>query len=225
MKKSRRSQLILICTILFLFLLVLVLLGRQWLLLSVLIACATPIPFFLRLERGQNNAGRLSLIASMVSLSAAGRVLFAPIPFFKPVTAISVLCGAFFGAEAGFLCGSLSALLSNLYFGQGPWTPFQMLSWGLIGFLSGVFSKPIKKSRVMQCLFGALSGVLFSLCMDLFTALWQEGHFDLSRYLFFLTSSLPVTLVYALSNVLFLLALTPLFRRIFQRLIKKYGLK
>ena len=225
MKKSLSSQIFLFGGILFFFFLVILFLGKQWLLFSLLIACATPIPFFLRLERNGKSAGYLSLIASMVSLSAAGRVLFAPIPFFKPVSAICVLCGTFFGAEAGFLCGSLSALLSNLYFGQGPWTPFQMLSWGLIGFLAGVFSKPIKKSRLMQCLFGVLSGVLFSLCMDLFTTLWQEGSFDFSRYLFFLTSSLTVMVIYALSNVLFLLALTPLFRRIFQRLVTKFGLE
>ena len=60
---------------------------------------------------------RMVLVAIMTALSIAGRF----IPMFKPVTAISIITGAYLGGGSGFLVGALSALLSNFYFGQGPW--------------------------------------------------------------------------------------------------------
>src|SRR5690625_7953059 len=78
------------------------------------------------------------VFAVLIALSSISRVLFAPIPVFKPVSAIVILTAIYFGAEAGFLVGALTALLSNIYFGQGPWTPFQMFAWGIIGLIAGL---------------------------------------------------------------------------------------
>ena len=80
----------------------------------------------------------------MVALSVTGRF----IPFFKPVTALTVLTAVYLGGEAGFLCGALSAVISNFWFGQGPWTPFQMLAWGMIGLFAGLLASPLKRSRI-----------------------------------------------------------------------------
>ena len=74
------------------------------------------------------------------ALAAAGRILFALIPDFKPVSAICILAGAVFGRRSGFMVGALAALVSNFFFGQGPWTPWQMYSWGLVGYIAGVLA-------------------------------------------------------------------------------------
>ena len=109
-------------------------------------------------------------------------------------------------------------------FGQGPWTPFQMFSWGLIGLLAAFFSVPLKKSKLALAVFGVFSGIIFSLLMDGWTVLWAEGTFSVSRYLAFVVSALPVTAIYAVSNVLFLLVLAAPIGGKLDRIIKKYGI-
>ena len=190
-------------------------------LLAALLCVLLALPFFLRFER-EGDARKAVLLAAFTALSVAGRVLFAPFPSFKPVAALVALAGAFFGAEFGFLCGALTALLSNFYFGHGPWTPFQMLAWGAVGG-AAAFVPGLKKSPLVQGLYGVLSGVFYSAVMDVFTTVFQEGSFSLNRYLVYLSAAIPVTAVYAVSNVLFLWVLTPGLRRITERLAKKYG--
>lgn len=182
-------------------------------------AVLSVLPFFLTFERKEKSTRTLLLLAALTALSVAGRVLFGMLPFFKPVTAFVIIAGVAFGGEAGFLTGSLSAVLSNFYFGQGPWTPFQMLAWGIIGLLSGVFAKGLQKSRFLLYGFGALSGVLFSLLVDVWTALWTG-----ISYIAALLSALPVTAVYAVSNVVFLLVLARPVGDMLERIKTKYGL-
>ena len=152
------------------------------------------------------------------------RTFPSPTAHIIPVTAIVVIAGIYLGAESGFLCGALSAVLSNIIFGQGPWTPFQMFSWGLIGFLAAITSPLLKKSKLALAIYGVFSGILFSLLMDGFSALWAEGTFSLSRYGAFIVAALPVTAVYAVSNVIFLLALSALMGEKLERITRKYGI-
>lgn len=122
------------------------------------------------------------MLAVMTALSVAGRFIFAPIPFFKPVTAMVVIAGMYFGAEFGFLTGALSAVISNFYFGQGAWTPFQMFSWGIIGFIAGILSSRLIRSKIILVIYGALAGVVYSLIMDIWTVLWMDGMFNPARF-------------------------------------------
>jgi len=194
-----------------------------WIALCVcLLAC---VPFFLSFEKRQSDTKRLMILAAMTAISVAGRALFYPLAHFKPVAAAVIITGMYLGGEAGFMCGALSALLSNFIFGQGPWTPFQMFSWGVIGLLAGIMSKRLKKSLVLTCIFGALAGVLYSLLMDIWTVLWQDGGFSAQLYLAAITAAAGVTAVYAVSNVVFLLLLARPVGNKLQRLITKYGLE
>ena len=130
----------------------------SWITLAaVLLAC---LPFFIRFEKKETDAKTLILISVMIALSVVGRFIFSPLPGFKPVTAMTVLTAMYFGSDAGFMTGALTAVISNFYFGQGPWTPFQMFSWGIIGLLAGIFAKKLKKSKVFLSVFGALAGIL-----------------------------------------------------------------
>lgn len=197
---------------------------RRYLIISCAMAIVSCAVFFYSFEKRQKNARRFVLLASMTALSVAGRSLFAPIPFFKPVTAVVIICGVYMGCREGFICGSMSAFLSNFIFMHGPWTPFQMFIWGLIGFLAGLCSKPLKRSRALLIVFAIMSGVLYSAFMDIWTAVWWDGTFLTGRYLAALIAALPVTAVYAVSNVVFLLLLfNPIGRKI-ERIDKKYGL-
>lgn len=197
--------------------------SRAYVWLSICVAVLSCVPFFIAFEK-KSGTGRMLILAVMVALSVLGRFAFSALPHFKPVTAIVVIAGIYLGAESGFLCGALSAVLSNIIFGQGPWTPFQMFSWGLIGFLAATASPMLKKSKLALAIYGVFSGILFSLLMDGFSALWAEGKFSLSRYGAFIVAALPVTAVYAVSNVIFLLALSALMGEKLERITKKYGI-
>lgn len=192
---------------------------KRHILVSLFVAVLTVILFIAGFERKEIGTRRMVLVSVMIALSVAGRF----IPIFKPVTAITIIAAVYLGPESGFAVGAFSALLSNFYFGQGPWTPFQMLAWGLIGWLAGAFSKPLKKNRALLIIFGVLSGVVFSAVMDVWTVLWYNNGFDFGLYLSSLIAALPHTALYSVSNFIFLLALSKPFGEKLERIRIKYG--
>ena len=112
--------------------------GHWYYLTSTLIIVEIMIPFFLAFETRRPQARELVTIAVMAAIAAASRAVFAFIPHFKPITAIVMITGIAFGPEAGFLTGAVAAFASNFIFGQGPWTPWQMMAFGIGGFLAGL---------------------------------------------------------------------------------------
>ena len=192
--------------------------------LSMLIVVFALAALFISFEKKDNSARQLIVISVMCVLSIAGRLVFAVIPAFKPVTAIIILLSMYFGGEAGFICGAVTALISNFYFGQGPWTPYQMLAWGLVGLFAGLLAPLLRKNLIITCIYGALAGVVFSLIMDIQTAMWYTNEFDFAVYATKIASSLPFTIIYAVSNVIFLLLLTKPIGKKIERLKIKYGI-
>lgn len=192
--------------------------------ISLCVAILSCLPLFYAFERRESAAGELTVLAVMIAISAVGRMIFIWLPGFKPITAVTVIAAIWLGKEAGFAVGALSAVVSNFYFGQGPWTPFQMFAWGLIGFLAGALGKPLRRNRLLLCLFGAIAGVLYSMTMDVWMTLWMDGGFNLSRYIAYALTSLPTTAEYAVSNVIFLLLLAKPIGEKLERIKKKYGL-
>jgi len=193
--------------------------GRHSLLLSFGVAALSLLLFLAGFEKKPEGSRRMVITAVLTALSVVGRV----IPFFKPVTAITVISGVWLGREAGFLVGSLSALLSNFLFGQGPWTPFQMLAWGLIGWMAGLLSRFLKKRRWIL-LYGVASGIGYSLVMDVWSVLWYSGSLNGSLYLTAVMTALPHTLLYAVSNFIFLWFLEKPFGEKLARIKTKYGI-
>ncbi len=197
---------------------------KQYAFVSLAIALLACAPFFMSFERNNRNTHKLVIIAVMVAMSVAGRFVFAMIPGFKPVTAIVVITAMYFGSEAGFLTGALSAFISNFYFGQGPWTPFQMFTWGLIGLLAGLLSGALKGNKLILAVYGVFAGVVFSLLMDVWSVLWYQNEFNGKLYLTSILLAMPYTAVYAVSNVIFLLWLRKPMGEKLSRIKLKYGL-
>lgn len=196
--------------------------GYMWIALCVTVVAM--LPFFLRFEQGRADTRYLVLIACMVALSVISRIAFNMVPHFKPVTALIILTGMYFGGEAGLLVGALSALISNFHFGQGAWTPFQMLAWGFVGLLAGVLADPLKRHRLLLMGYAALSGFLYSLIVDLQTVIFIDNAINLARYVTVVTLALPTTVTYMVSNVVFVLLLAYPIGKIFTRLKTKYGI-
>ena len=193
--------------------------GKKHLLVSLTVAVLSLLLFFAGFEKKSTGTRRLVLVAVMTALCVIGRL----IPFFKPITALTVITAMYLGGEAGFLVGSLSTLLSDFYFGQGPWTAFQMLAWGLIGLFAGILSKPLKRSRVFLLIFGVLTGIIYSFVMDIWTVLWYNGTFSFDFYLTAISSAVPFMIMYAVSNFIFLFFLAKPFGEKLQRVKIKYG--
>lgn len=189
------------------------------------VAILSVIPVLLSLERKESDTKKLVMIAVMTAISVVSRMVFEWIPHFKPVTAIVIITGIYLGKEAGFLCGAFSALISNFVFGQGPWTPFQMMTWGLIGIFAALLGKILSKNLLLCCVFGALSGVFYSMLMDVYTVLWVDPDFSFTRYLAAITTAIPTTISYVVSNVIFLLVLSKPIGKKIERMKLKYGIE
>jgi energy-coupling factor transport system substrate-specific component len=117
------------------------------------------------LEIGPSSSKELAIIATLAGVAAAGRVLFAAIPGVQPVTVIAIVAGIALGARAGATVGALAALASNFVLGQGIWTPWQMLGWGLCG-AAGAFAGPVLRNRFLLAGFACVLGFAFSSLMD-----------------------------------------------------------
>lgn len=199
---------------------------RSYIFISFVIVLLALLPFLMSFESKEANTRYMVIIAVLVAMSVVGRFLFAAIPAFKPVTAIVVISAMFFGAEAGFLVGALSAIISNIYFGQGPWTPFQMFSWGMIGFIAGLpkVRQLLKTNRFMLVLYGIFAGIIYSLMMDIWTVLSLDNMFNLKRYLTAISIATPFMITYAISNVIFLLLIIKPIGEKLDRIKLKYGI-
>ena len=170
-------------------------------------------------EKKKTGNRRIVIASVMTALSVAGRF----IPFFKPVTALTIFSAMYLGGESGFLVGAMSALISNFYFGQGPWTPFQMFAFGMIGLVAGLLSDRLLKSRAALYVYGAASGIVYSFIMDVWTVLWYNGQFSFSLYIAALATAIPYTVIYSVSNVFFLKLFSKPFGDKLGRIKIKYG--
>lgn len=196
--------------------------NNKYLLIALALSAALCLPWFIRYERKKAPALEAVLVALMVAFASLGRIAFAALPHFKPITAIVTIAGASLGPGSGFMTGALSAFVSDMYYGQGPWTLFQAASWGIIGMLSGCFGEPIRKHLPVMLVFGVLSGAIYSLIMELCTVYTAGEAFSLARYLAYAAAGLPVMAAYIISNVVFLWLIGPPLCRRLARIKKKY---
>ncbi len=194
--------------------------GKKHFFAACLVATLSILLFMTGFEKRNIGTRRAVICGIMISLNIAGRF----IPFFKPITALTVITAINLGAEAGFTVGSLSALLSGFYFGLGPWTSFQMLAWGLIGFFAGILSPVLKKSRGFLLLYGVISGIAFSFIMDVWTVLWYNDGFNPTLYISAIITAIPHTVLYSVSNFVFLFFLSRPIGEKLERVKIKYGI-
>lgn len=181
----------------------------------LLVALALVACGFAWLESGPGSAAELALVGALAGIAAAGRVLFAAVPGVQPVTVIAIAAGAGLGARAGIAVGAVAALVSNLFLGQGPWTPWQMLGWGACGAV-GALARPLVRRRLAFALLAALLGLGFSALMDVW--LWFSFYpHTAGAAAAVLGRGLPFDAAHALGNVVIALAAGPELRRLLER--------
>ena len=230
-KVSRRTWfalvLMLLTVPLLLYLSVRIFHGRKYLVTSLIVVVAAMLPFFMMFEGRKPKAREIMVISVLAAIGVAGRAAFFMIPSFKPIAAIVILTGVSFGGEAGFLVGCLIMMISNIFMGHGPWTPWQMFSFGMIGFLAGIlYQKGILKARKLDlCIYGFLSVFLiYGGIMNPASILMSYGYITKSSLIAYYISGAPVDLVHAASTVIFLWFMSrPLLEKL-ERIKRKYGL-
>ncbi|WP_430624105.1 ECF transporter S component [Polycladospora coralii] len=181
------------------------------------------IPLLLRFERKQLGSKELVLLALLTAFAAVSRVPFAGIPSVQPTTFVIIVAAFIFGAESGFIIGAGAALVSNIFLGQGPWTPWQMVSWGLVGLSAGLLRQPLLKWKWIRLLFGFIWGFLFGWIMNAWVFLSMEEQ-TLTSFLAVYAASFYFDLAHALSNVFFLALFAKTWIRILERFKQKYGI-
>ena len=200
---------------------------RNYYVTSLLAIIYAMLPFFVMFEKRKPQARELVTIAVMCAIAVSSRAAFIWLDNFKPILAIIIITGVSLGAEAGFLTGALSMLVSNIIFGQGPWTPWQMFAFGLAGFLSGLLFELhiINKSKVKLCVFGAVVMMLI-VGPILDTSVFFMGTTIINKetILFTYLQGIPVNAMQTLATVLTLWFFSgPLFEKL-DRVKIKYGL-
>ncbi len=195
---------------------------------SLIIVVETMIPFFMVFEDRDPQARELVIIAVLAAIAVAGRGAFFMLPQFKPVAAIVIIAGVCFGGEAGFLVGAVSGLVSNFFFGQGPWTPWQMFAFGIIGFIAGVLFKKgmLKKKKISLCIYGGISTFfIYGFLLDTASILmFSEKNITKAGAISVYMSGIPFNMVHAISTIFFLFVLSKSMIEKLDRIKIKYGL-
>ena len=200
--------------------------GRWYYLTSTLIIIELLIPFFLTFEGRKPQARELVVIAVMCALAVAARVAI-PLPNFKAIYAIIMIAGIAFGPESGFLVGAVSALSSNFFLSQGPYTPWQMMAYGAGGMLAGfLFQKGrLPRKPILMGIVGFLGVLLFvGPLLDTCTVFLAPISMNLTSILAIYISGFTVNISQGLSTflVLFLLG-NPMLEKL-NRIKVKYGM-
>ncbi len=200
---------------------------RKYYFVSLLIIAETLLPFCMVFEKRKPQAREIVIISVLCALAVAGRTAFFMTPEFKPVVALVIIAGICFGGEAGFLVGAMTGFVSNFFFGQGPWTPWQMFAFGIIGFLAGVlFRKRILRRTVpMICVFGFLSClIIYGGIMNTANVIMASDVITGEMLISACMLGFPMDMVHALSTGFFLMFLSePMIEKL-ERIKIKYGL-
>ena len=199
--------------------------GEQTALLTIGIGVLALVPFLLRFEKRRPQARDIVPLVVLSVIASLGRVVFAAIPNFQPVSAIVIVSGLAFGPQAGFGTGALSAVTSNMFLGQGPWTPWQMFSWGLLGYLAGKLENTrLFRHKTAVYIFGFIGGFIFGWIMNVWFVIGFVSPITKETVLAAYAASLSFDFSHAMSNVLFLVAILVPWRKKLDRIKLKFGI-
>ena len=206
-----------------------VLSDRKYYFISLLVLIEMMIPFGVAFETRKVSARDLVTVAVLCALAAVGRTAFFMIPNFNPVIAIVIISGVAFGCETGYITGAVTMLVSNMVFGQGPWTPWQMFSMGLVGFAAGLVFNNSKirgeqLTRLSLCVFGGFCCIIIygGIMNPASVIMWQPA-VNLQMILAAYVTGFPFDVVQGFATVLFLWLMACPFLEKLDRIKIKYG--
>ncbi len=228
-KKSNLINLILLCVVSPLVLPIGYYLfgSQQFYIPAAIIVIASMVPFFLSFEKKETSVRELAVTAALIAVCVAGRTVFYAYPQIKPVAAIVIIAGAAFGYEVGFFVGSMSMLLSNIVFGQGTWTPFQMLAMGMVGFVGALVlnAKKIRNNRLLIAIAGGMiTFFVYGLIVDMHSVFMFVREFNIKSIVTVYSSGVVTNSIFAIVTALCIFIFGKSFTEKLARLKTKYGI-
>ena len=195
----------------------------SWELASFLILGAVIVGGFAWYERSRPSSQVVALVAALAALAIAGRIAFAAFPNVKPTTDIAIFAGFALGPAPGFVVGGLAALVSNFWFGQGPWTPWQMAGWGLCGILGAVLAavRP-QAGRFTLAAVCALAGVAYGALLNFSLMATYGGDLSLQRFALLESRAVPFDAAHAIGNATLALIAGPAMVRALTRFRRRF---
>ena len=202
---------------------------RLYLIASVVLIVLAIVLFVRSFERKKPSTKDVVLLSVMISLAVVGRLVFFMIPQFKPCAAIVIIVGIMLGKQAGFLSGVMTAFISDMFFGMGPWTLWQMIGFGLIGLLSAIIfnQERIEKmggfAKLILCIYGFLvTFFVYGIIMDTATVFMVTDKPKLSTFIATYSAGVVFNMIHGVSTFIFLyLMANPLSKKI-KRILVKY---
>ena len=165
--------------------------------------------FLICFELKKPSAARLMPIVTLVVIGSVGRIIFAFVPQVQPLTAIVIISGACLGPSDGAM--------------TGPWTPFQMLAWGIVGALAGLISKTKSGSSLIAITaYSVIAGAIFSIITDFYTIFSLYESMTFSYALTILVTGLIFNVSHMIFNAIFVAILYTPFKHMLTRVRKKY---
>jgi Prenyltransferase and squalene oxidase repeat len=195
----------------------------SWQLASFLILGAVLLAGFAWYERSRPPAQVVALVAALAALAIAGRIAFAAFPNVKPTTDVVVFAGYALGPAPGFAVGALAALVSNFWFGQGPWTPWQMAGWGLCGVGGAALALGGRNAgRLSLALVCGLAGIAYGALLNFSLMATYGGDLSLERFAVLQARAVPFDVAHAAGNVAFALIAGPAMVRMLTRFRERF---
>ena len=194
---------------------------------SIVVLVLSMLPLFAVFESKSLTARDLTLTATLIALAVVGRAAFYLIPQVKPIAAIVIASAVCLGSQRGYIIGAFSAFVSNFIFGQGIWTPFQMVALGTVGLLAGLVFQRLKVNRYTLSVVGFfLASFVYGIIVDMSTVLSVYGNnITLKGALSVYASGAVFNLVFGVSTAVFLFLFGMPFITKIERISTKYAIK
>jgi energy-coupling factor transport system substrate-specific component len=195
----------------------------SWEAISFLILCAGLLAGFAWYERSRPPSQVVALVAALAALAIAGRIAFAAFPNVKPTTDIVIFAGYALGPAPGFAVGALTALVSNFWFGQGPWTPWQMAGWGLCGLLGAALALGGRNvGRLTLAAACGFAGVAYGALLNFSLMATYGGDLSFRHLLVLESRAVPFDAAHAISNITLALIAGPAMIRMLVRFRERF---
>ena len=200
---------------------------QQYYLISSILIIYTLIMVMSGFENKKNTTSKLVTISVLIALAVAGRIGFSFLPQFKPAAAIIIIIAVCFGADIGFMSGAMTGFISNFFFGQGPWTPWQMFSLALIGLFAGLifYNKDMKHRLLWLCIYGAISTIIiYGGIMNPVSVMIVEPRLTVEAVMVSYAVGIHFDIIHAIATVVFLSVLAIPMIKLINRVKLKYDL-
>jgi energy-coupling factor transport system substrate-specific component len=194
-----------------------------WEVASFLIVGAVILAGFAWYERSRPPSQVVALVAALAALAIAGRIAFAAFPNVKPTTDIVIFAGYALGGAPGFAVGALAALVSNFWFGQGPWTPWQMAGWGLCGVFGAALALGIRNAgRLVLAISCGFAGIAYGALMNFSLMATYGGDLSWRHFLVLEGRAIPFEVAHVVGNVILALVAGPAMVRMLVRFRERF---